>query len=313
MASKDKPPSFSTALPPWHAGAFWISILMLSLVTMPKDLNNLSTIEIFTRRVFPELMSLQALGITRLAIATSCWLVTFYISLISKGWDISTTYKPDSKLTDTTFRLSGWKTFCPFTSWCWILLGTYFSLAGYIAIMVHWGRGAEIEQWVLRAAYVCWELSAPFALMVSAVVRYAIWPVVLASKRPHKLASFRNQMQHNFNSVFALTEMALLGGIPVQFSHLSLSCLLGSVYILFTWLACYNYAKPEAGPQYLYWFMDPTRGKASTIALGALLLVLVLSFVVFWALEIIVKMTGSNLLIRIACVLVVSNAVVKVS
>lgn len=310
---KDKTPPLATALPPWHAGVFVASLFALSLATMPKDLDAHSTIETFTRRVFPELMSLQVLAITRLAIAASFWLLTFYIAFFGKGWDIRTTYKPDSKLRNTTFHMGGWNTLCPFTTWCWLLLTANFTVSGYIALMAHWGKEADIEKWVLRWAYVCWELSAPFALLVSAVVRYAIWPAVLATKRPHTLAAFRNQMQHNLNSVFALSEMALFGGLPIQFSHISFSCFVGAVYIVFTWLTCYVFAAPEMGPQYLYWFMDPTRGKSSTFALVALLFVLILSFVIFCAIEAFIDLTGSNLLIRIACVLAVSSAVVKTS
>eukprot|EP00934_Nitzschia_sp_Nitz4_P009161 Nitzschia sp. Nitz4//scaffold290_size23356//12132//13082//NITZ4_008490-RA/size23356-processed-gene-0.28-mRNA-1//-1//CDS//3329546099//9151//frame0 len=303
----------ASGMPPWHALVFVGVLGMVGIAAFPSDLGKTAVLDTFTRRIFPEYISLHSLALIRLSIALSSWLLTFYMAFLAEGWDIGTTYKTDSKLRNIIYRLSGWKTLYPFTSWCWMMLGAKFSLSGYIALMASYEKASDIQPWVFRAAIVLWELSAPLALLVSAVVRYAIWPAVLATKRPHRLNSFRNQMQHNLNSVFSLSEMALLGGLPVNISHMSLAILVGVLYILFTWMNCYRYAKPEWGPQYLYWFMDPTRGKATTIALAALLVALVLSFVTFSAIEAVVDMTGSSLLGRLVCVIAVSSAVIKVS
>lgn len=310
-STKDEIPPLAIAFPPWQASGLVGVLLAVSILTLPKDLDDLATVETFTRRIFPDLISLPALVIVRLGVAISCWMVTIYMIFLSTGWDINTTYRPNSKLQNTTLKMSGFRTLCPFTSWCWIMLGSAFSLTGYIALMAHLGREQEIEQWVLRAALVLWELSAPFALLVSAVVRYAIWPVVLATGKPHKLSSFRNQMQHNVNSFYVLCEMALLGGLPLEFAHISLPFFVGALYILFTWFNCYFYADPEFGPQYLYWFMDPTLGKVTTISLVALMTALVMSFVTFFVIETIVHWTGTSLGAHILCVLVVTKAVIK--
>ena len=304
-------PRLALAFPPWHASALIGVLLAVSVVTLPQDLDDLATVETFTKRVFPELISLPALVIVRLGIALTCWMVTFYMVFLSTGWDINTTYKSYSKLQNTTLKISGIMTLCPFTSWCWIMLGSAFSLTGYIALMAHIGRGQEIEQWVLRAALVLWELAAPFALLVSAVVRYAIWPVVLATGRPHKLASFRNHMQHNMNSFYVLSEMALLGGIPLELAHISLPFSVGALYVLFTWCNCFFYAEKEFGPQYIYWFMDPTLGKATTIALVALMTTLFMSFVTFFLIELFVDWTGNSLEANVLVVFVVSQLVTR--
>jgi len=177
--------------------------------------------------------------------------------------------------------------------------------------MTHLGREKEIEQTTLRCALVLWELSAPFALLVSAVVRYAIWPVIVATGRPHSLGSFKNQMQHNVNSVYVLSELALMGGPPLEFAHMSLPTLVGTIYILFTWFNCYFYAAPEFGPQYIYWFMDPTLGKATTIALIALVGTLMMSFVTFTALDTFIEWMGKSLITHLFSVAIVSAAVIK--
>lgn len=310
-STRDDTPPFATAFPPWHASALVGAMLATSIATFPQDLDKLAKLETFTHRVFPDFISLPTLAAIRLMVAASCWLVTIYMIFVSTGWDINTTYRPLSKLRNAELKISGFKTLCPFTSWSWIMLGSTFSLTGYIALMEHFGRGQEIDQWIFRSALVLWELSAPFALLVSAVVRYAIWPVVLATGRPHKLGSFRNQMQHNVNSIFVLSEMALLGGPPIEFAHLSLHLFVGAIYILFTWLCCYSYAPAEFGPQYIYWFMDVSLDTTTTVALLALLATLVMSFVTFSAIETIVQWTGASLVAHFLSVIIVSSAVIK--
>mmetsp|Transcript_78072 Transcript_78072/g.226528 ORF Transcript_78072/g.226528 Transcript_78072/m.226528 type:complete len:315 (-) Transcript_78072:79-1023(-) len=303
--------SITVGFPYWHSSLFIGSLLGLSVVTFPEDLDRLATVETFTRRIFPELLSLPGLAIIRLGVAAVCWSVMAYM-LLYDDWTIETTYRPHSRLQNTTLRIAGLKTLCPFTSWAWIMLGSTYSLTGYVALMAHAGRGDEIEPWVLRSALVLWELSAPFALLVSAVVRYAIWPVVIATGRKHGLGSFRNQMQHNVNTLYALSEMAMLGGLPLEFAHISLPMFVGCIYILFTWFNCYSYTDEKFGPQYLYWFMDPTLGeRTSLIALLALVSTLVLSFVTFYCIEAIVKLTGKNPLMHLLCVVLVSSAVIR--
>jgi hypothetical protein len=311
--SKDKSEVLASGLPPWHASGFIGALLAISVILLPspESLDELAKIETFTHRVFPDLVSLRMLAILRLITAISIWSVTVDMIFFSEGMVVHTTYKAQSKLKNSIFRVSGVKTLCPFTSWCWIMLGSSFSLNSYIALMTDMGMEDQIQPWTLRLALILWELCAPFALLVSAVVRYAIWPTVLASGKPHNLGSFRNQMQHNTNSIYALTEMALLGGLPLHMSHLSYPCLVGISYILFTWGNCYLYAQVEEGPQYIYWFMDTTLEKTTTIALASLVFTLFLSFAVFGAIEHTVEWTGASLFTHTLCVVLVSSLVMK--
>jgi len=297
------------SFPPWQA-SFGVGALLALGLHLPQDLDDIATVATFCHRIFPEWVSLPALAIIRLGIACIIWGVAIYIIFFDK-WTIDTTYRNNSKLQNTSIQMYGFRTLFPFTSWCWIMLGMKFSLSGYITLLACMGRQNQIPQWVLRMALILWELSGPFALLVSAVVRYAIWPVVLASGKKHKLACFRNQMQHNMNSVYVLTEMVLLGGLPLKVTHLSLPCLVGSIYILFTWFNCYSYADKQFGPQYIYWFMDPTLGKASFIALASLVVVLVVSFLAFYFIEMIMEYAGKSLPAHIIFVILVANAVIK--
>jgi hypothetical protein len=151
--------------------------------------------------------------------------------------------------------MKGMKTLGPFTCWSWIMLGISFTLNGYISF-----RGAtapilhqsSLNPWLLRVALCLWEIAAPCTLLVSAVVRYAISPMVLAAPNggdTSNLKNHRNMMMHNMNSIFAVTELALTGGLPIRLSEMCLLPLYGIVYVVFTWSISmkWNADEPPAG------------------------------------------------------------------
>ena len=51
------------------------------------------------------------------------------------------------------------------------------------------------------------------------------------------------------NVFFAVTESALLGGLPVRWSEISLAPLVGCAYVMFTWSMSMSWNKREHGPQ----------------------------------------------------------------
>jgi hypothetical protein len=200
---------------------------------------------------------------------------------------IETTYVPSSKLRKNLITLSGMKSQFPFTSWCWNLLGVSFAFSAYTGWLV--GRGEAVSPLLLRTTLMLWETAAPFTLLVGAVVKYALWPMTLKSTGPdHVFKSTRALLQHNVNVMMAVFEVGLLGGLPVKMGHISLAVLFGITYVFFTWSIMYRWV-PGKGPAFIYFFMDTTLGRTTTIALFALLGVLMLFFSVFsgaeWLLE----------------------------
>ena len=95
-------------------------------------------------------------------------------------------------------------------------------------------------------------------------------------------------LQHNANVIMALSEVALLGGLPVHMSQLSLPVLFGVTYVFFTW-SIRNYWNPSSGSAFLYFFLDTTLGIKTTLVLYILLVVLMLFYSLFsgidWLLE----------------------------
>lgn len=301
----------ASGIPPLHT-IFFVGLMMTGgILLLPTDLHDVATVDTFTHLEFPDLISLKVMSYIRLGIALLSWSVTFYVVTARGGWVVQTYYKPYSKLRNTNLPLVGLKTQIPFTSWCWMLQGMNNLLGGCVALMASMNKADQIPEWMPTMALITWELSAPFSLLVSAVVRYTIWPAVLKKGVKHNLGGWRNLLQHNLNAVVTLSELCLLGGLPIRLSHLGMHIIFGCVYVVFTWINCYSIVGREKGPQYLYWFLDTTLGATTTIALAVLLSVLVSSFLVLLAMEAGVDTIGQHLAGRVLCVALVSSAVVR--
>jgi len=180
--------------------------------------------------------------------------------------------------------MRGWRTQLPFTSWSWNLLTTSFALNAYIAYQ-EGILGEPVPQSLLRLAIMVFETAAPMALLVAFVVKYAIWPQVLAND-PQGTVGLRHPrtlLWHNANVVVSLLEVSLLGGIPVTLQHMAVSPFIGLVYIVSAWTVTPHFLHPEKGPQFLYFFFDTTLGSTTTIALWALLVTLVVFYMIFSA------------------------------
>merc|ERR1711935_849020 len=89
---------------------------------------------VWTHRKFPDLISLKGMAVFRLGVAGVALGLTFYLTAINPGWDVYPNYKPSSKLRRVFIRLQGVGTLCPFTSWCWLILGFGFLTRGLISL-----------------------------------------------------------------------------------------------------------------------------------------------------------------------------------
>ena len=304
----------TSAPPPWHSIAIYFMLLALwtSLLPTWEALDELATMETFTHRVFPELLSIKALAYIRLSLAAIVWVTTidFYLS---NNVDVMTVYLPGSKLHPTILQLRGIRTQFPFTSVAWNILGLSFTLAGYIALQA--ADDKDVGVWTLRCAIICWAIAAPFTMLVAVVVRYALWPKVLEDGgTTENLSSYRALLQHNANVMMALTEQALLGGLPVRWELVSFINLLGCAYTLFLWnVNCsWGIDVTKHGPQFLYFFYDTTLpGFFPSGALLTLIAVLLVFYGLFVSTGSILNMLPGGLVTHVLFVLVVSSAVMR--
>lgn len=317
MPKDETPPLLKSVPPPWHSIAFVGGISAASIHFLPtlESLDKDATIETFTRSIFPDVLDLKAVGYIRLLFAISVWFQVTHTLFISPGWIQKTNYLPGTKLKSIDIPLKGLKTQTPFTSWSWLMVGIYSTLSSGIALLVAYDRKDLISLWMLRVALISWETAAPLAALVSTVVRYAIWPRVLeAGSDTSSLKNWRNMFAHNLNSVFCLTELFLLGGLPLRVSHASLAPLFGCVYILFTWNMTNSWADVDKdGAQFIYFFFDTTLpGYTPTIALMALVVVLATFFLLFFCASYMSDTASSGLIGHIIFTLSISSMIIRV-
>jgi len=288
------------ANPPYHAVLTIVIILAICLVSIPHSLDTIDTIatlEMCTMPLFPDSLSRAALGWIRISFA----LVIFIVAILrfNEPCNLSVSYIKGSKLRRTPVNFGGIRSLAAFTTWCWILLGFSFTCSGLVTLLIERQPDLPITsphylQYALRAVILLFEMSAPLAMFVSIIVTYVLWPIAL--KGPNGTEMLRRPtviMQHNFNVIMSLMEIAVLGGLPIRIADIFLAPLFGVAYVLFSWCAKHWWL-PSGEPQFMYLFLDTTVGIKTTIFLVGLLMVLVLSYGCFMLLNIFVVMVDGN-------------------
>jgi hypothetical protein len=310
-----------SASPPIHTVFVFLIAMSLCIWALPtvESLDRYATIETFTTPIFKEgLLNLSplALGVIRMVFAIICMVIT--IMKMNRCVNFKLTYLSGSKLRKGTVDMKGMRTQGFFTSWAWNLLGFYFFLSGTISLLSYYGREdvLHVHPWIVRGALIAFEIAAPCAILTSFVVTYALWPQAYKTHGASGTIGFKgvvNSFQHNVNTLMVLLEVCLLGGVPVKISHAALAPIFAGCYQLFLWCMT-NYWMPKHGPLHLYFFMDTTLGKRTTIFMVVLLVVMLFFFSAFALLEMAVtKIEEGNhgALPNIACVFLISSLLMK--
>jgi len=315
MSAKPQGLQHPKSAPPPLLSVLLIGVFVAaSLAVLPaiETLDQDASVQMFTNRVFPEAMSVSALAYVRLAIAIFIFALTFHTTFIGKGWSKMTRYMPRSKLKSVKIQITGLKTQFPFTSWSWNLLGVSFGLNAYIAFLA--ATQNHISPWLLRTALLTFETAVPCALLVSSVVRYVIWPNVLKQGGSAEgLKHPRALLMHNANVILALTELSLLGGPPIYFSHASMAPLFGITYVIFTWCTTKWWAPDIHGPQFFYFFLDTTLGTTTSLALLVLLAVLMIFYALVSFARTVLASLGGGVLVHLLFVALLSAGVCRVN
>jgi len=282
---ESKPLVLEKAPPPVHSVLLVATMFALFTCSLPsfESIDERATVEAFTSTHF-DWMSTLTLSYFRLSFALVGMVTTAYYLLFAEI-QVLPAYKKHSKLKrPKCWVLTGISTHMFFTQWAWLLLWISFALSGSIAYMAANGHADYVRRncWLLRAGLLTFEAAAPIEFLVAAVVKYILWPRQLAAGRPtFGLRKKSTLIVHNTCVFMILLEVAILGNIPFELSHISVAPLFGVMYILFAWYVS-DKCCPKDGPQFLYFFLDTTLGKESTISLLALLIVLMTFYFMFW-------------------------------
>ncbi len=225
-----------------------------------------------------------------------------------------------SKLRSLPIQCSGLKAQAFFTSWSWNILGLYFISSGLLVLyidkqlsssndevkMIETLSNEKYIKMALRTTYILFEVAAPISMLVSVIVRYALWPKALKGNGTDDLKRISSLIQHNANIIMSLIEVGILGGIEVRFTDFSVAPLFGLAYVLFAWSMKKNWL--ESGePQFLYFFLDTTLGKGTSIALLILLFLLTAFYAIFVMVDDIIVMLGGGVGVHLGVVIAIAS------
>jgi hypothetical protein len=298
-----------SAPPPWHAVALVVGLFAIFLRGLPslESLDEIATLETIQHVNFRTIFSLKQVGCIRILSGSIMSMDSTYAFLFG-AWEQDTVYWV-SKLTPVqqmpfrgVFRAqpasiwSGLMTWSSFTMWAWIVEGWTFILLGVLTLL----PPDTAPQWLYRIALIGWEISAPTSILVSAVVKYVLWPECAENAAKYKTHNVLKHpgalLEHNWNVLAALLDIGILGGLPVRFKDISVAPLFGLVYVVYSWCMMHSWCHPDKGPQFIYPFLDTTMGWTTSVALVALLLLLMLSYGIFaWADHVLTEYLGGNI------------------
>lgn len=314
MADQKLHPSLSR--PSAQSVAFVLTVTAACIATLPNifsTIDSVATIETCTTPLFPEYLSRSSLGWIRLGFSFLIGTVAVFKCFGDNYLHVH--YLKGSKLTHSPVSVGGLRTQAMFTSWSWNLLGLSFAFSGLLTLYIDdssrkYNRDEIMAlpymQWALRASILLFEISAPVAMLVSAVIKYAIWPRALASKEGNTsgLKDKLTLLQHNSNIIMSLAEVGLLGGLPIRLADIALAPLFGVIYILFSWGMRFKWIPGET--HFLYFFLDTTLGRTSTIALMALTAILMMFYGIFMLVDDFIALFGEGILINFTMVVILS-------
>ena len=302
-----------SAPPPIHSIIFVIISSIISLHSLPTldKIDEVATISTFTRGILNA--SPLTLSTIRLAFGTFILGVSAK-RLTNEGSSPTPNYLPQSRLKSAPILLKGLTSLAPFTLWCWVLLGISFLLSGTVPLLYHLNQIHLITRLHLRLSLLTFEMAAPLSFLVSTVVKYALWPHALKRKGPSGTTifkSFYGLVTHNLNVVFVLIEVLLLGGLPVELSHVAISLIFGLAYVLFAWWMSTRWGVKNGSPQFLYFFFDTTLGWMTTYALIMLLVVLLVFYTLFSYIDDVLEHLEGGVVVHVSLVVCFSCLVCR--
>ena len=318
------------APPPWHTSALIVLLFAYFAAMVPKSLGSMDEIankETFLHVNFPYLLTTGQVACIRIVLGSVMILDSLYAFFYGKWEQDTEYYYPYSQLKvvrDIPFRgyaysqslTSGFMTLSSFTMWSWVLEGLTFILLGGLTWYLNLSSDSEPSVWFYRLALIGWEISAPTSILVSAIVKYVLWPMALEKEGENNANLLKHPgalLEHNWNVLSCLVEVALLGGMPIRYQDYALAPLFGLFYVLYSYAMVHSWAPASEGPQLIYPFLDTTMEWRTTGCLLALLGVLTMAFGIFCALDHFITefLDEGDILSHVAAVVVIGATVCR--
>lgn len=313
-----------TAHPPIEAVAFASFVTTICLAFIPNvlsTLDSIASIETLTTPRFEHVISKKALGYIRLSIALLIFFTTLHRIFLEQVQAMLTPYLKGSKLRKTPIYLHGVRSQIMFTAWSWNLLGLTFALNGIVTLLSVYDDYGEDEiivvptyyKILMRGAVLAFTISTPASMMVTMVTTYVLWP---RSKKNNNGAAAifkttRALLQHNANIIASLTEVAILGRIPLRIDYVPLAVLYGSAYVFHTWNMTHRLL-PSGEPQFVYFFLDTTLDKKIVVlVMVALLTALMLFHCLFAGVSVLIAYINGGILCNAVLVIGLASCICR--
>jgi len=318
-SSKEKHRTLN-ANPPILTVLLVLAISLASLCFSPNVFSTIdedATIETLTTPLFEEYISRFSLGCFRILFSVFAFSLSLYKIFKKDAVSLSTNYLKETKLRSIPITLIGMKTQYMFTSWSWNLLALCFGINGTMTLLVEYDLDhllpPQLKVYLMRAGLLLFEISAPTAMLVSFIVRYALWPNALRNGQTDSFKTIPSLLQHNANAIAALMEAGLLGGLPVRETDIIVAPLFGCAYIVFSWCMIYKWV-PSKEPQFVYFFLDTTlRKRTTTVIILCLVFILMAFYGIFTIVDDILSHMGGGLLVHSIVVFLLSSMVCRFS
>jgi hypothetical protein len=307
-----------TAHPPIEAVTFVALLLTICLAFLPSiisSLDRIASVEILTTPRYSDVISKKSLAYIRLSIASFMFCVTLTRVLKKGSNGVATPYLETSKLRRKPIILEGIRSQVMYTAWSWNLLGLAFALNGIVTLLAAYNDDYGKEVFVsafyknlMRFGVIALTISSAASMMVSTITRYVLWS--RAKKSNSTTAHFKTKtalLQHNANIILSLTEVFILGHVPMRIEYITLPILYGTVYVLHTWNMTHR-LMPNKEPQFLYFFFDTTLDKKIVVfVLFSLICICVFFHCLYTGIAILIEYLEGGILCNILLVICISS------
>jgi len=311
-----------TARPPIEAVtfvAFMLTICLASLPTIFSSLDNIASVEILTTPRYSDVISKKSLGYIRLSIALFIFCVTLIRIFDKQVKGVPTPYLQNSKLQQKPIYLKGIRSQIMYTACSWNLLGLAFALNGIVTLLAAYNDDYDKENLVptyyknlMRGGVIALTIASPSSMMVSTITRYVLWSQT--KKKNSSTSHFKSKralLQHNANIIASLTEVLILGHVPLRIDYIPLPILYGTVYVLHSWNMIHRLV-PTKEPQFVYFFLDTTLDKKIVmLVLVSLLCTCALFHCLFTGITALIEYLDGGILCNALLVICLSSCVCR--
>lgn len=216
-------------------------------------------------------ISTSHFALLRLSFSAVIWSLCGFLLFDTEGLKLDVLMRDGS---NKKLHLFHAERFSPFTVWCWIIQGCYFTITGVLSLLhadlldFDPALTEGTKHLMCQVSWVLFELCFSTAFLVTSIVSYVLIPATKKRKLPlDNFFMICPLVMHNFNVIFMAVELTL-NKLDFAFYHFPYALLYGCIYIVFAW-GWFQYKGI-----FYYFFLDYMRDGALLWHVGLILVLL---------------------------------------